>query len=494
MSVRRPGRRVLAIDAGNSKTDVGARRRRRRACSAPPAGGPFRAAPGRRRDGRARAGAARPSGAARRPGSASTSGRWPGTSRPAWPTPTCPVEHEALEAAIARPGLGRVERGRQRHLRAAAGRGRRTPRGRGGLRRRHQLLGPAPDGAAGAVRRGRPHLRRLGRRRRALAGGDVVGGPGRGRPRPRDPAPHGAAPHFGLESMAALIEAVHLDRLTEAQCLELTPVLFAVADGRRRHRRRRRTPPGRGGRGTRGRRDAAPRGARRGDRRGARRRRAHRRARAADGRDHPAAARPGAPGRPPLSSGRRRSWAPPCSASTGSAPPRRRAPGSATASAASGPPPSPSGARRRAARAARDEIARRAIPRHPRGAKPSHGPDASPRGARTHRRGQPQPAPRGGPGMDAPRVRPLERRSQLRPPRRGAVVGGAVDPVADRSDRAGGEPPHRGQPAELPPRGRAGVRTGERLGRVGEPVDGRGGPARLLHPRLPARHPRRRPR
>ena len=35
--------------------------------------------------------------------------------------------------------------------------------------------------------------------------------------------------HFGLESMAALIEAVHLDRISEAQCLELTPELFAVA-------------------------------------------------------------------------------------------------------------------------------------------------------------------------------------------------------------------------------------------------------------------------
>ncbi len=35
--------------------------------------------------------------------------------------------------------------------------------------------------------------------------------------------------HVGLETMAELIEAVHLGRLTEAECLELTPVLFAVA-------------------------------------------------------------------------------------------------------------------------------------------------------------------------------------------------------------------------------------------------------------------------
>jgi N-acetylglucosamine kinase-like BadF-type ATPase len=35
--------------------------------------------------------------------------------------------------------------------------------------------------------------------------------------------------HFGLDHMAALIEAVHLGVIAEAQCLELTPVLFTVA-------------------------------------------------------------------------------------------------------------------------------------------------------------------------------------------------------------------------------------------------------------------------
>jgi N-acetylglucosamine kinase-like BadF-type ATPase len=35
--------------------------------------------------------------------------------------------------------------------------------------------------------------------------------------------------HFGHDSMAGLIEAVHLGTISEAQCLELTPVLFAVA-------------------------------------------------------------------------------------------------------------------------------------------------------------------------------------------------------------------------------------------------------------------------
>jgi N-acetylglucosamine kinase-like BadF-type ATPase len=35
--------------------------------------------------------------------------------------------------------------------------------------------------------------------------------------------------HVGLETMDELIAAVHLGSLTEAQCMELTPVLFAVA-------------------------------------------------------------------------------------------------------------------------------------------------------------------------------------------------------------------------------------------------------------------------
>ena len=36
--------------------------------------------------------------------------------------------------------------------------------------------------------------------------------------------------HFGLPTMAALIEAVHLGTISEDRRLELTPVLFAVAD------------------------------------------------------------------------------------------------------------------------------------------------------------------------------------------------------------------------------------------------------------------------
>ncbi|MFN8192662.1 MAG: BadF/BadG/BcrA/BcrD ATPase family protein [Nocardioidaceae bacterium] len=36
--------------------------------------------------------------------------------------------------------------------------------------------------------------------------------------------------HFGLATMAGLIEAVHLESIPEHRCLELTPVLFAVAE------------------------------------------------------------------------------------------------------------------------------------------------------------------------------------------------------------------------------------------------------------------------
>jgi N-acetylglucosamine kinase-like BadF-type ATPase len=42
----------------------------------------------------------------------------------------------------------------------------------------------------------------------------------------------GALPrHAGLATMDELIEAVHLGRLSEAECMEMTPVLFAVAAG-----------------------------------------------------------------------------------------------------------------------------------------------------------------------------------------------------------------------------------------------------------------------
>ena len=60
-------------------------------------------------------------------------------------------------------------------------------------------------------------------------------------------------------------------------------------------------------------------------------------------------------------------------------------------------------------------------------------------------------------------------------------------------DRADRQPAHRGQPAQLPPRDRHDLRPRRRVGHLGAPVDRRGGPARHRDPRLPARHPRRRP-
>jgi N-acetylglucosamine kinase-like BadF-type ATPase len=37
--------------------------------------------------------------------------------------------------------------------------------------------------------------------------------------------------HFGLDTIGALIEAIHLGAISEAQCMELTPLLFDVAEG-----------------------------------------------------------------------------------------------------------------------------------------------------------------------------------------------------------------------------------------------------------------------
>ena len=119
---------------------------------------------------------------------------------------------------------------------------------------------------------------------------------------------------------------------------------------------------------------------------------------------------------------------------------------------------------------------------------------AAARRAGAHGRGQPQP-PHGDRGrVDAARVRPVEPGSRLRRPGRRAVGGGAVPAVPHRPDGARGQPADRGQPAELPPRDRPRLRPGQRVGHVGQPLDRRGGPPRVLHPRLPPRHPRRRPR
>ncbi len=166
------GLRVLAIDAGNSKTDVcvvsadgellGSAR-----------GGPFRPAP---RGAAAAAVADRAGGgggAVARAGSVDgpARGRLPGQRRP-------PGRARGPRGRDRRRRLGALLRGRQRHLRAAARRPRRLARCRGGLWRRDQLHRRAAGRNDGAVRRRRAHLRRLGRRRPSVAGGDVVGGAG----------------------------------------------------------------------------------------------------------------------------------------------------------------------------------------------------------------------------------------------------------------------------------------------------------------------------
>ena len=112
-----------------------------------------------------------------------------------------PVEHEALEAAIGEAGWApSYEVVNDTFALLRAGLDSVTRRG-GGLRRRDQLHRRAGGRQDGAVRRGRAHLRRLGRRWPPVAGGDVVGGPGRGRPRPRHRAAHRAP-----EALRALVD------------------------------------------------------------------------------------------------------------------------------------------------------------------------------------------------------------------------------------------------------------------------------------------------
>ena len=233
------------------------------------------------------------------PGSRATV-RWSGTCRPAWPTPTCRSEHEALEAADrARAAGARSMRGLQRHLR--------------------RCCAPASTSRAGSPSSAAPASTAPGccptarTVRFAAVGhisGDWGGGGASGRRRcggRRGPRT-AAGPDTALrDALPAPLRARHHGRadrgraprpaVRRRECIELTPVLFAVADGRRP-----RSPP------TLVRRQAeevvalAVAAMRRLDvlgepiRRGARRRRAHRRPPAADGRDPPAAARAGAAG------------------------------------------------------------------------------------------------------------------------------------------------------------------------------------------------------
>ena len=110
------------------------------------------------------------------------------------------------------------------------------------------------------------------------------------------------------------------------------------------------------------------------------------------------------------------------------------------------------------------------------------GGGAEPRAAHRHRQ-----------GLDAARLHPVERGARLRVPRGRGLAAGRLPARPGREDGDDRQPAHRGQPAELPPRDRHPVRPRRRVGRVGRPLDRRGGPARCRAARLPGGHPRRRP-
>ena len=95
--------------------------------------------------------------------------------------------------------------------------------------------------------------------------------------------------------------------------------------------------------------------------------------------------------------------------------------------------------------------------------------------------------------MAPARLRAVGRGPQLRLPRRRGLVARAVPAGRDGQGRDVRQPAHRGQPAQLPPGDRHPLRPGRRLGAVGGPLDGGGGPARRRAARLPRRHPRRGP-
>ena len=220
---------VLAIDAGNSKTDVAIVSRDGRVMGVA-RGGPF--SPHRVGVGAAVAGLSALVGAAGI--DAGLGSRVDGPV--AWHVSAClanadlPAEHEALEAAIADRSWGEsteVFNDTFALLRAGLD----EPRGiavvcGAGI----NCAGLLPDGTTA---------------RFAAVGhisGDWGGGAhlwqeamwwaaraedGRGSPTELCTALPG---HFGIGSMAGLIEAIHLGEISEARCLELTPVLFAVAD------------------------------------------------------------------------------------------------------------------------------------------------------------------------------------------------------------------------------------------------------------------------
>jgi N-acetylglucosamine kinase-like BadF-type ATPase len=217
---------VLAVDAGNSKTDVAVVAADGTVLSTA-RGGPFR--PDRHGAAHAVAGLGAMVEEARSLAGLADTGPVARHVSACLANADLPVEHEALESAIRSQGWGGsigVFNDTFALLRAGLD----EPRGvavvcGAGI----NCAGLLPDGTAA---------------RFAAVGhisGDWGGGgglwqeamwwaarsvDGRG---PRTALSEALPRHFGLTSMEELIAAVHLGSLSEAQCMELTPVLFAVA-------------------------------------------------------------------------------------------------------------------------------------------------------------------------------------------------------------------------------------------------------------------------
>ena len=192
---------MLAIDGGNSKTDValvaadgtllGARPRAR--VTGVPDGGDDRRHRRHDRGRGAGGGAGAPAGRSRSD-----------TVAPAWPTPTCPRRRSSWPGCCAAQGWGTrttVANDTFAVLRAGLVTPAATPWGVGGdLRRRHQLRGRRPGRADHRLPGARRASPATGAAASALGQrGAVVGDPGRGRPRAADRAARRrCAAHFGL--------------------------------------------------------------------------------------------------------------------------------------------------------------------------------------------------------------------------------------------------------------------------------------------------------
>ena len=140
-----------------------------------------------------------------------------------------PQEEVALAEAFAAQRLDRDGRGRQRHLRPAARRGLASLGCRGGLRRGHELRGHRSGRTARALSGDRHPDRRLGRRprpRQRAMYAAVRGEDGRGDPTALTEA---VAAHFGTETAIEAALGFHLGSIAGDRIHELSPLLLRVA-------------------------------------------------------------------------------------------------------------------------------------------------------------------------------------------------------------------------------------------------------------------------